>query len=180
MAYYFILARTIYYYFLLGVYYSLATIIIHLLLLLLHHHHHRRRIISHIIIIILRPATNTFLREHVISRQQTKIRRNMTKKSMLGRNTANMETSECIYPPKLDDLEKEESGRVGDLKVSLPPNVIGTQLTGKVKRFGVKLRYNGCPLRIGSAYCTPEDASKVASVFRDCIQVDSKGNLFFA
>ena len=104
----------------------------------------------------------------------------MTKKSMLGRNKANMETSECIYPPKLDDLEKEESGRVGDLKVSLPPNVIGTQLTGKVKRFGVKLRYNGCPLRIGSAYCTPEDANKVASAFRDCIQIDSKGNLFFA
>jgi hypothetical protein len=62
----------------------------------------------------------------------------------------------------------------------LPPNVIETQTSGSVKRFGVKLRYNGCPLRIGSAYCTPEDANKVVCVFRDCIQADSEGNLFFA
>ena len=86
----------------------------------------------------------------------------------------------AFYPPKIQELEKEESGRAKVVKSPLPPNVIGTQLTGKVKRFGVKLRYNGCPLRIGSAYCTPEDASKVASVFRDCVQIDSKGNLFFA
>ena len=124
--------------------------------------------------------------EQIIPRRQIKTRRNMAGKSKPGkttpngRNKANMQTSECIYPPKIQELEKEESGRAKVVKSPLPPNVIGTQLTGKVKRFGVKLRYNGCPLRIGSAYCTPEDASKVASVFRDCIQIDSKGNLFFA
>jgi hypothetical protein len=65
-------------------------------------------------------------------------------------------------------------------KGTLPHNVIRTQANSAVSRFGVKLRYNGCPLRIGSAYCTPGDADKVASVFRDCAQVDSKGNIFFA
>lgn len=63
-------------------------------------------------------------------------------------------------------------------KGSLPPNVIRTRGNSTVSRFGVKIRYSGCPLRIGSAYCSPEDADKVASVFRKSAQVDSKGNIF--
>ena len=63
-------------------------------------------------------------------------------------------------------------------KGSLPPNVIRTRGNSIVSRFGVKIRYNGCPLRIGSAYCSPEDADKVASVFRKSAQIDSKGNMF--
>ena len=53
-------------------------------------------------------------------------------------------------------------------------------LAGKiVKRYGVKIRFKGHGLRIGSAYCTPEDASTVASAFRRVAQIDDFGNIQF-
>merc|ERR1711998_263217 len=49
-----------------------------------------------------------------------------------------------------------------------PSNVVNT----RNGRFGVKILFRGFPLRIGSAYCTAEDASKVATVFRKSAQID--------
>jgi len=49
-----------------------------------------------------------------------------------------------------------------------PSNVVNT----RNGRFGVKIRFRGINIRIGSAYCTAEDASKVASVFWKSAQID--------
>ena len=60
----------------------------------------------------------------------------------------------------------------------LPSNV--TRTRGKnVKRYGVKLRFNGASIRIGSAYCTPEDASVVASAFRRVANTNASGEIKF-
>ena len=60
----------------------------------------------------------------------------------------------------------------------LPSNV--TRTRGKnVKRYGVKLRFNGASIRIGSAYCTPEDASVVASAFRRVANFNASGEIMF-
>ncbi len=65
----------------------------------------------------------------------------------------------------------KKSGRK-NTKHQLPSNVTRTRGNATLKRFGVKIRFHGFPLRIGSAYCTPEDASKVASVFRKSARID--------
>ena len=66
----------------------------------------------------------------------------------------------------------------GRLDKKLPSNV--TRTRGKnVKRYGVKIRFKGHGLRIGSAYCTPEDASVVASAFRRVARIDDFGNIQF-
>ena len=60
----------------------------------------------------------------------------------------------------------------------LPSNV--TRTRGKtIKRFGVKIRFHGYSLRIGSAYCSAEDASAVAAVFRKVARIDSNGVIYF-
>ena len=62
--------------------------------------------------------------------------------------------------------------------IKLPSNV--TRTRGKsVKRFGVKIRFNGFSLRIGSAYCTAEDASIVASAFRKVAFINKDGEIDF-
>lgn len=53
----------------------------------------------------------------------------------------------------------------------LPSNVTRTR-GSVVKRFGVKIRFHGYPLRIGSAYSSPQDASTVASIFRKVASID--------
>ena len=66
----------------------------------------------------------------------------------------------------------------GKHEKKLPSNV--TRTRGKiVKRYGVKIRFKGHGLRIGSAYCTPEDASEVASAFRRVARIDDFGNIQF-
>ena len=66
----------------------------------------------------------------------------------------------------------------GKHKKKLPSNV--TRTRGKnVKRYGVKLRFNGASIRIGSAYCTPEDASVVASAFRRVANFNASGEIMF-
>ena len=60
----------------------------------------------------------------------------------------------------------------------LPSNV--TRTRGKnVKRYGVKIRFKGASIRIGSAYCTPEDASVVASAFRRVANTNASGEIKF-
>ena len=67
---------------------------------------------------------------------------------------------------------------VGKHTKKLPPNV--TRTRGKnVKRYGVKLRFNGASIRVGSAYCTPEDASVVASAFRGLAKFNESGEITF-
>ena len=56
---------------------------------------------------------------------------------------------------------------------NLPPNVIRT----RGQRFGVKIRYHGFPLRIGSAFCSPEDASVVVTTFRHIACIDDSGRI---
>ena len=48
-----------------------------------------------------------------------------------------------------------------------------------MQRYGVKIRFHGFPLRIGSAYCSPEDASKVVSIFREIARINDSGNIDF-
>ena len=67
---------------------------------------------------------------------------------------------------------------MSDYKGKLPSNV--TRTRGKlVKRFGVKIRFHGYSLRIGSAYCTAQDAGAVASSFRKVARIDADGEIFF-
>ena len=68
----------------------------------------------------------------------------------------------------------------GNRKLSnLPPNVIYTRGKGAVQRFGVKIRFHGLPLRIGSAYCSAEDASTVVSIFRQIARIGNSGDISF-
>ncbi len=67
---------------------------------------------------------------------------------------------------------------MSNYKGKLPSNV--TRTRGKlVKRFGVKIRFHGYSLRIGSAYCTAQDAAAVASSFRKVARIDVNGEIFF-
>ena len=61
----------------------------------------------------------------------------------------------------------------------LPQNVTRTR-GNTIRRYGVKIRFKGFPLRIGSRYCTPEDASLVASIFRSVAIIDPEGNIKFS
>ena len=73
---------------------------------------------------------------------------------------------------------RKKSPRGSTCTKRLPSNV--TRTRGKsVKRYGVKIRFKGHGLRIGSAYCTPEDASAVASAFRRVAHIDDFGNIQF-
>jgi hypothetical protein len=58
----------------------------------------------------------------------------------------------------------------------LPSNVTYTRGTS-VKRFGVKMRFKGFPLRVGSRYCSPQDAGLVATVFRKIACLDKSGSI---
>ena len=75
-----------------------------------------------------------------------------------------------------EEATASHNGRAVGCK--LPSNV--TRTRGKnVKRFGVKIRFNGFSLRIGSAYCTAEDASAVASAFRKVAFINKDGEIDF-
>ena len=75
-----------------------------------------------------------------------------------------------------EEATASHNGRAVGCK--LPSNV--TRTRGKnVKRFGVKIRFNGFSLRIGSAYCTAEDASAVASAFRKVAFMNKDGEIDF-
>jgi hypothetical protein len=60
--------------------------------------------------------------------------------------------------------------------LKLPSNV--TRTRGRnVKRFGVKIRFRGFSLRIGSAYKSAKDAGKVAAAFRKTAFTNSTGEI---
>ena len=82
-----------------------------------------------------------------------------------------------IYSP-CQRKKKQQLPIMGAAGCKLPSNV--TRTRGKnVKRFGVKIRFNGFSLRIGSAYCTAEDASAVASAFRKVAFINKDGEIDF-
>ena len=61
---------------------------------------------------------------------------------------------------------------------ALPSNVTLTRGV-TVQRYGVKIRFKGHALRIGSQYCSPEDAKRVVTVFRKAAYVDDLNNICF-
>ena len=63
---------------------------------------------------------------------------------------------------------------------NLPSNVTRTRGNETIKRYGVKIRFQGYPLRIGSAYCSPEDAGKVAAAFRKHARIANNGSICFS
>ena len=60
----------------------------------------------------------------------------------------------------------------------LPTNVIRMRGT-KVARYGVKMRFCGHSLRIGSQYFDSKSAGTVAEIFRDCAIIDKEGFIAF-
>ena len=66
----------------------------------------------------------------------------------------------------------------GELSEILPTNVIRMK-GSRVARYGVKMRYRGLCLRIGSQYCDAKSADTVAATFRECAVVDKESKLSF-
>eukprot|EP00941_MAST-03F_sp_MAST-3F-sp1_P002550 g2550.t1 len=68
------------------------------------------------------------------------------------------------------------------LKANLcPVNVVPTNCKGggDLARYGVKLKYRRKQLRIGSSYCDPESASKVATAFKKVARIDKNSNTIY-
>ena len=68
------------------------------------------------------------------------------------------------------------------LKANLcPVNVVPTNCKsgGDLARYGVKLKYQRKHLRIGSSYCDPESASKVATAFKKVARIDKNSNTIY-